>query len=62
MHNTTFPKYDHYKDSGGDWLGEIPEHWEVGLYKLYAGDSEFKNALNDSLIRILALEELAKSA
>jgi len=35
---------------------------ELGLYKLYAGDSEFKNALNDSLIRILALEDLARSA
>ena len=35
---------------------------ELSLYKLYAGDAEFKNALNDSLIRILALEELPKSA
>ena len=24
-----FPKYDKYKDSGVEWLGEIPEHWEV---------------------------------
>lgn len=24
-----FPKYDSYKDSGEDWLGEVPEHWEV---------------------------------
>ncbi|MBW7942998.1 MAG: restriction endonuclease subunit S [Candidatus Kuenenia stuttgartiensis] len=26
----TFPKYRAYKDSGEYWLGEIPEHWEVG--------------------------------
>ena len=26
---TTFPKYDRYKDSGVEWLGEIPENWEV---------------------------------
>ena len=25
-------KYEKYKDSGVEWLGEIPEHWE--LYKL----------------------------
>ncbi len=23
------PKYDKYKDSGVDWLGEIPEHWDT---------------------------------
>ena len=23
-----FPKYDRYKDSEVQWLGEIPEHWE----------------------------------
>jgi len=22
-------KYDQYKDSGVEWLGEIPEHWEL---------------------------------
>jgi len=35
---------------------------ELGLYKLYAGDSDFKKALNESLIRILALERSEKSA
>lgn len=24
-----FPKYDSYKDSSVDWLGEIPSHWEI---------------------------------
>lgn len=24
-----FPKYDSYKDSGVDWLGEIPSHWSI---------------------------------
>jgi type I restriction enzyme S subunit len=23
------PRYDRYKDSGVEWLGEVPEHWEV---------------------------------
>ena len=22
-------KYDNYKDSGIEWIGEIPEHWET---------------------------------
>ena len=24
-----FEKYSKYKDSGIEWIGEIPEHWEV---------------------------------
>lgn len=22
-------KYDEYKDSGVEWIGEVPKHWEV---------------------------------
>ena len=29
MTTATFPRYDTYKDSGTEWLGEIPEHWDV---------------------------------
>jgi type I restriction enzyme S subunit len=29
----SLPKYDCYKDSGVDWLGEIPTHWEVKKLK-----------------------------
>jgi type I restriction enzyme S subunit len=25
----TFPRYPAYKNSGVEWLGEVPEHWEV---------------------------------
>lgn len=25
----SFPRYERYKDSGIEWLGEVPEHWEV---------------------------------
>ncbi len=24
----SFPRYPHYKPSGVEWLGEVPEHWE----------------------------------
>jgi type I restriction enzyme, S subunit len=26
---TSTPKYDQYSDSGYEWIGEIPEHWEL---------------------------------
>jgi len=26
----SFPRYPAYKPSGVEWLGEVPEHWEVG--------------------------------
>lgn len=29
----SFPKYPAYKDSGVEWLGEVPEHWEVDRIK-----------------------------
>jgi type I restriction enzyme S subunit len=32
----SFPRYPKYKDSGVEWLGEVPEHWEVGAIKHFA--------------------------
>jgi type I restriction enzyme S subunit len=29
----TFPRYPKYKDSGVEWLGQVPEHWEVKRLK-----------------------------
>ena len=26
---SSLKRYDNYKDSGVEWLGEIPEHWEI---------------------------------
>jgi len=28
-----FKKYDAYKDSGGEWLGNIPNHWDIKRLK-----------------------------
>jgi len=25
----SFPRYPEYKESGVEWLGEVPAHWEV---------------------------------
>jgi type I restriction enzyme S subunit len=29
----SFPRYPKYKPSGVEWLGEVPEHWEVKRLK-----------------------------
>ena len=29
----SFRKYEEYKESGVEWLGEVPKHWEVSLLK-----------------------------
>ena len=29
----SFPKYPKYKASGVEWLGDVPEHWEVVPFK-----------------------------
>jgi len=32
----SFPRYERYKNSGMEWLGEVPEHWKVNRLKLIA--------------------------
>ena len=38
-----YQKYPAYKDSGVEWIGEIPEHWEVKpvrhVFKIYSGST-----------------------
>jgi type I restriction enzyme S subunit len=29
----SFPRYPKYKDSGVEWLGQVPEHWEVKKFR-----------------------------
>jgi type I restriction enzyme S subunit len=31
----SFPRYPKYKDSGVEWLGQVPEHWEVKPNKAF---------------------------
>lgn len=39
----SFPRYPRYKDSGVEWLGQVPDHWEVCSLKrivnLRSGDA-----------------------
>lgn len=29
----SFPRYKKYKPSGVEWLGDVPEHWEITQLK-----------------------------
>lgn len=40
----TMPKYEAYKDSGVDWLGEVPQSWEIVPIR---GLLNFRNEKND---------------
>jgi type I restriction enzyme, S subunit len=46
----TFPKYPEYKDSGVEWLEEVPAHWEVKPLKSVA-------TCNDEVLREDASED-----
>ena len=41
-----FPKYDSYKDSGVEWLGEVPTHWDISPFKAHFQMSLEKNGKN----------------
>jgi len=50
----SFPRYERYKHSGVEWLGEVPEHWAIGpLYSL-GTEREESNAglIDDNLLSL----------
>ncbi|MCY3004001.1 MAG: hypothetical protein NTV21_19570 [Planctomycetota bacterium] len=51
----SFPRYPKYKPSGVEWLGEVPEHWDVtrlkGLCRLVTEKADTRN-------RAVALEHI----
>jgi type I restriction enzyme S subunit len=49
---TTFQKYSEYKDSGVDWLGEIPEGWEAIRMKFLFRDVSVKNKPDEELLSV----------
>ena len=44
-----YPVYESYKDSGVEWLGEVPEHWAIARIKhaavLESGHTVFSAAV-----------------
>ena len=39
----SFPRYESYKDSGVEWLGEVPEHWEILPCRAFVDEQTAKN-------------------
>lgn len=44
----SFPRYQNYKDSGSEWLGEVPETWHVGPLKRMIQKIESGTSVNAS--------------
>ena len=57
-------RYEKYKDSGVEWLGEIPEHWEMKRFKFLANANKGKlpknivSINNDKLPPYMSMEYL----
>jgi type I restriction enzyme S subunit len=67
----SFPRYERYKDSGVEWLGEIPEHWTVkrlrslarpGRYTFIDGDWIESPYITDEGIRLLQTGNIGTGA
>ena len=41
----SFPRYPDYKDSGVEWLGDVPVHWEVAPPKWHMRSASGSNAI-----------------
>lgn len=65
-------KYNEYKDSGVQWLGEIPSHWKIRRIKWLFREEDEKNvnltyqllsfSRNKGIIPFSAINEKAPSA
>lgn len=48
----SFPRYPKYKDSGVEWLGQVPEHWEVcalkRIVRMQSGESITAEGIQES--------------
>ena len=48
----SFPRYAKYKDSGVEWLGEVPAHWEVcplkRIIRMQSGESITSESIEES--------------
>ena len=53
-----FAPYPAYKDSGTEWLGEIPAHWEVKRLKEFAKNVTIKAASIEAQDVYIALEHI----
>jgi len=58
----SFPRYSKYKDSGIDWLGEVPTHWEVKRLRFVTALNPSKSEISDldrsTLVSFLPMEAI----
>jgi type I restriction enzyme S subunit len=58
----SFKPYPAYKDSGVDWLGEVPEHWEVKrlrfVVELNPSKSEIGDLDRETVVSFLPMEAI----
>ncbi|MGM0543337.1 MAG: restriction endonuclease subunit S [Pseudomonadota bacterium] len=56
----TYPAYPEYKDSGVEWLGEVPAHWEVKRLRYVAelnpAKTEVRALPTESLVSFIPME------
>lgn len=45
-------RYESYKDSDVEWLGEVPSHWEVKKMKFLFKDTSIKNKPDETLLSV----------
>ncbi|MFB2657057.1 restriction endonuclease subunit S [Shewanella xiamenensis] len=46
------PRYEAYKDSGVEWLGKLPNHWDAIKMKFLFKDTSVKNKPNETLLSV----------
>ena len=50
-----YKQYQKYKDSGVEWIGEIPEHWEVIRFANLFKRKSVKNNKNERVMGFLEI-------
>lgn len=53
-----FKRYERYKDSGVEWIGEIPEHWNLSRFKNYIKLINEKVESNELDLHYVGLENI----
>ena len=60
----SFPRYEKYKDSGVEWLGEVPEHWQVMRLRhatlLNPSKSEVADCPGDQEVSFLPMDAIGE--
>ena len=51
-------RYDKYKDSGVEWIGEIPEHWEIKRLKNVCSQVNIKENSKGNSLPYIGLENI----